>query len=92
MVKIYDKYKDDGFTVFSVSLDRNGQKDRWINAIKQDKLSWKNHVSDLKFWQSEPAQKYGVTAIPATFLLDREGVIRALNPRSDLEEQIKKLL
>lgn len=92
VVSIYNKYKNDGFTVFSVSLDRNGQKDRWVNAIKQDNLTWESHVSDLKFWQSAPAQLYGVTAIPATFLLDREGIIRALNPRSNLEESIKELL
>jgi len=92
VVSIYNKYKDDGFTVFSVSLDRNGQKDRWVNAIKQDNLSWANHVSDLKFWQSEPARRYGITAIPATFLLDRNGIIRALNPRSNLEEAIQELL
>lgn len=92
VVSIYNKYKDDGFTVFSVSLDRNGQKQRWINAIEQDNLTWESHVSDLKFWQSEPARRYGVTAIPATFLLDREGVIRKLNPRSNLEAAIKELL
>lgn len=92
VVSIYNKYKDDGFTVFSVSLDRNGQKQSWINAIEQDQLSWESHVSDLKYWQSEPAQRYGVTAIPATFLLDRDGVIRKLNPRSNLEEAIKELL
>ena len=92
VVSLYNKYKDDGFTVFSVSLDRNGQKQRWIDAIEQDKLSWDTHVSDLKFWQSEPARQYGVTAIPATFLLDRDGVIRKLNPRANLEESIQELL
>lgn len=92
VVSLYNKYKADGFTVFSVSLDRNGQKERWVNAIKQDGLAWDTHVSDLKYWQSEPARRYGITAIPATFLLDRDGKIRALNPRANMEEEIKKLL
>lgn len=92
VVEIYNKYKDQGFTVFSVSLDRNGQKNAWVQAIEQDKLSWKWHVSDLKFWQSEPAQIYGVRAIPATFLLDRDGVIRKLNPRNNLEEALLEIL
>lgn len=92
VVEIYNKYKDQGFTVFSVSLDRNGQKNAWVQAIEQDKLSWKWHVSDLKFWQSEPAQLYGVRAIPATFLLDREGIIRKLNPRNNLEEALLEIL
>lgn len=92
VVEIYNKYKDQGFTVFSVSLDRNGQKDAWVNAIKQDRLTWAGHVSDLKFWQSEPAQRYGVRAIPATFLIDRDGVIRKLNPRNNLEESLLEIL
>ncbi|WP_236974938.1 peroxiredoxin family protein [Membranihabitans maritimus] len=92
VVSLYNKYKDEGFTVYSVSLDRNGQKQRWVQAIEQDKLAWKSHVSDLKYWQSAPAQRYGVRAIPATFLIDREGVIRKLNPRNTLEQSIKELL
>lgn len=92
VVEIYNKYKDQGFTVFSVSLDRNGQKNAWVQAIEQDKLAWEWHVSDLKFWQSEPAQLYGVRAIPATFLLDREGIIRKLNPRNNLEEALLEIL
>ncbi|MCS6928214.1 MAG: TlpA family protein disulfide reductase [Saprospiraceae bacterium] len=92
VVQIYHKYKDKGFDVFSVSLDRPGQKDAWIAAIKQDGLVWDNHVSDLQFWNSAPARIYGVNAIPTTFLVDRNGKIAAINPRANLEEEIKKLL
>ncbi len=92
VVELYHKYKDKGFDVFSVSLDRPGQKDAWIAAIKQDGLVWDNHVSDLQFWNSAPARTYGVNAIPATFLVDRKGNIAAINPRANLEEEIKKLL
>ena len=90
VVRVYDKYKPDGFTVFSVSLDR--QKDRWVKAIKQDNLKWDWHVSDLKYWQSAAAATYGVTSIPRTFLLDREGRIAAINPRRNLEEAVTNLL
>ncbi|GAA5222179.1 peroxiredoxin family protein [Membranihabitans marinus] len=92
VVSLYNKYKDKGFTVYSVSLDRNGQKDKWVAAIEQDKLAWESHVSDLKYWQSAPAQTYGVRAIPATYLLDRNGIIRKINPRNNLEASIKELL
>ncbi len=93
LVSVYDKYKDKGFTVYSVSLDRPGQTERWEQAIEADKLSWPYHVSDLQFWQSAPARQYGVSAIPATFLLDRSGKIVAINPRgNDLETQIESLL
>ncbi len=92
VVEIYHKYKDRGFEVYSVSLDRPGQKDAWVAAIKQDGLVWDNHVSDLQFWNSAPARLYGVNAIPATFLVDRNGNIAAINPRANLEEELLKLL
>lgn len=81
VVKMYEKYKEKGFEVFSVSLDRD--KSSWVKAIEADKLSWPNHVSDLKYWQSEAAKKYGVNSIPATFLIDKEGRIIAKNIRGN---------
>ncbi len=79
VVKTYQKYKDKGFTVYSVSLDRPGQAARWQQAIKQDNLTWPYHVSDLKYWNSEPASVYGVRGIPKTFLIDRDGKIASTN-------------
>ena len=91
VVKAYNEYKDKGFTVFSVSLDNN--KDRWLGAIQKDGLVWENHVSDLKGWKSAGAKKYGVRGIPATFLIDEKGVIRAVNVRGGrLEKELNKLL
>lgn len=92
VVKMYDKYKDDGFTVFSVSLD--GSTDRWKKAIAQDKLSWPYHVSDLKKWKSAPAKEYGVSSIPKTFMIDKEGKIAAIGLRGahNIEKELKKLL
>lgn len=92
VVEIYKKYKDKGFEVFSVSLDRPGQKDAWVSAIQQDGLVWDNHVSDLQFWNCAPAATYGVHAIPQTFLIDRAGKIAAVNPRNNLEEALLKVL
>ncbi len=68
------------------------QKQRWVNAIKKDNLKWDSHVSDLKKWESQAAATYGVTSIPRTFLVDREGKIAAINPRRNLEEAVKTLL
>ena len=68
------------------------QKKRWTDAIAKDGLIWKNHVSDLSKWESDAIKPYGVRSIPTTFLIDREGNIAALNPRYNLEEEIKKLL
>ncbi|MEQ8359059.1 MAG: TlpA disulfide reductase family protein [Cytophagales bacterium] len=91
VVRTYEEYKDKGFTVYSVSLDNS--KDKWVNAIQKDNLSWESHVSDLKGWRSQAAALYGVRGIPATFLLDQNGVIIAKNLRgSSLENKIKEIL
>ncbi len=96
IVAAYNKYKDvkfkgaKGFTIFSVSLDQN--KDAWMKAIKQDNLTWSYHVSDLGGWQSKPAQIYRVNSIPASYLLDENGVIIGKNLRGPaLEEALEKL-
>ncbi len=82
VVKNYKKYKKSGFTVYQVSLDKT--KEDWVNAIKADGLGDWNHVSDLKYWNSEPAAVYGVRGIPANFLIDPEGKIIATNLRGPL--------
>ncbi len=96
LVSAYNKYKDvkfkkaKGFTIYSVSLDQN--KDAWMKAIKQDNLSWSYHVSDLGGWQSKPAQMYRVNSIPASYLLDENGVIIAKNLRgAALADALEKL-
>ena len=92
VVKAFNKYKDKGFTVFGVSLDRS--KEDWLKAIQDDGLTW-THVSDLKYWQSEAAKTYNITGIPFSLLLDPNGVIIAKNLRgpaldSKLEEIFAK--
>ena len=110
VVKVYDKYKDRGFTIFSVSLDGidsrtagrldaeqtktmlASQKNRWISAISQDKLTWPYHVSDLKKWDCAPAKNYGVSSIPRAFMINREGIIVSTSVRGakQIEEELLK--
>jgi len=82
VVKAFEKYKDKGFTVLGVSLDRPGQKEKWLKAIHDDKLDW-THVSDLNFWNNEVAKLYGVQSIPQNYLIDAEGKIAAKNVRGE---------
>ncbi|WP_121811263.1 TlpA disulfide reductase family protein [Mucilaginibacter kameinonensis] len=88
VVKAYQAYKDQNFTVLGVSLDRPGKKSDWLAAIKADGLTW-TQVSDLQFWNSEAAKLYNVTAIPQNFLIDPNGKIIGKNLRGD--ELNKKL-
>jgi peroxiredoxin len=110
VVKTYNKYKDQGFTVYSVSLDGldarsksrmndeqiksrlESSKQKWLAAIEKDQLTWDSHVSTLDKWDTQAASAYGVTSIPRTFLIDREGKISAINPRFNLEEAILEAL
>ncbi|RMG85657.1 MAG: TlpA family protein disulfide reductase [Bacteroidetes bacterium] len=89
VVAMYEKYKDKEFEILSVSLDK--QKDRWLQAIEKDGLTWR-HVSDLKGWQNEAAKTYGVRSIPHTVLVDKEGRIIARNLRGpNLEAKLKEI-
>ncbi|MDA3615275.1 redoxin domain-containing protein [Polluticaenibacter yanchengensis] len=88
VVAAFQKYQDKGFTVLGVSLDRPGQKDKWLKAIHDDKLAW-THVSDLKFWDNEVAKLYDIKAIPQNLLIDKDGKIVARNIRGeDLQETL----
>ncbi|HEX8350984.1 MAG TPA: TlpA disulfide reductase family protein, partial [Hymenobacter sp.] len=78
VVRMYNKYKDKGFAIYSVSFDQDRAK--WLKAIANDKLTW-TQVSDLKGWESAAGQTYGVKAIPQTVLLDPQGRIIAKNLR-----------
>jgi len=88
--KIYEKYKDQGFEIYAVSLDNN--EAQWKGAIAKDGLAWK-HVSELLGWKGTVSRAYGVGSIPQTFLLDKEGRIVKTGFRShELESLIQPLL
>lgn len=90
VVKAYQSFKDKGFTVFGVSLDRT--KADWVQAIQQDGLTW-THVSDLKYFQSEAAILYNVKAIPFSLLVDPKGVIIAKGLRGEeLHTKLSEIL
>lgn len=92
VVHAYNSFHDKGFTVVGVSLDQPGKKTAWLDAIRQDGLAWPQ-LSDLKFWNSAAARLYGIEAIPQNFLLDKKGMIVAVNIKGDaLQEKLKELI
>ena len=92
IVRVYEKYHDKGFNVLGVSLDRPEKRDEWLQAIEDDNLTWPQ-VSNLMFWQDPVARLYNIQAIPAAFLLDKNGTIIARDVRGDdLEKKVAELL
>ncbi len=94
VVALYNEYHDKGLNIIGVSLDREHQKQQWIEAIATDKLTWPQ-VSNLVGRQAQDpiAELYGVNSIPATFVLDRQGKIVAKNLRGEqLRAKVEELL
>ncbi len=89
VVRMYHKYKDQGFDVLGVSLDRT--RADWVQAIEEDGLVW-THVSDLKYFNSEAATLYNINAIPFSVLVDPNGIIIGKNLRGKgLEKKLASL-
>lgn len=74
IVKLYQQYKDKGFEIVGVSLDKSNQN--WKDAIAKLGITWPQ-MSDLKYWDCAGAKLYAVNAIPHTVLIDGNGVIIA---------------
>lgn len=91
VVRAWNAYKDKGFEVFSVSLDKDVSK--WQRAIDQDGLVWPNHISDLRGWNSVVTGLYGISSIPHAILIDKDGTVVATHLRgSQLEAELEQLL
>lgn len=98
VVSAWEKYRKSkfknakGFRIFSVSLDNS--RDRWVQAIAADNLSWKEHISDLQGWKSAAARVYGVNSIPDNYLVGPDGTVlarrlRGINLHYELEKYVE---
>lgn len=88
LVRSYAKYQKKGFEILGVSMDKAADKSKWLKAIQDDGLTWRQ-VGDLKGWENEAGAMYDVKAIPMNFLVDPNGKIIAKYLRG--EELDKKL-
>ena len=93
LVRIYNEYKDQNFTILGYSLDGgNNALEKWTEAIRTDGLTWPQ-ISDLAGWRSLATQLYGISAVPTNFLINPDGVIIAKNLHGDeLEAKLKEVL
>ncbi|WP_295673249.1 TlpA disulfide reductase family protein [uncultured Mucilaginibacter sp.] len=91
IVRAYNHYKDQKFTILGVSLDQPTGKKNWLGAIKKDGLNW-TQVSDLKGWNSKDADLYAVRGIPQNFLLDPDGkIIAKMLTGEELEAKLAEI-
>ena len=90
LAKIYNKYKSKGFEIYSVSIDT--EKDEWVKAIRQDKIKWLQ-VNDPGKWDAKTAIDWNIYGLPTTFLIDKEGVLLAMDLEGEaLEKAVKELV
>ncbi len=87
--RLLGRYKNDPEQMVKA---KEQAKTRWIAAIKKDNLKWKSHATELGHWNSKGNKDYGVSSIPTTFLVARDGTFAAINPRYNLEEAVKAAL
>ena len=93
VLKLYQQYNKSGFTVISVSIDE--KREKWIEAINHDKLPWW-HVSSLTGWDCPVANRlgvaYGMSGVPYTLLVGRDGKVIGHNIRGEkLEQKLQEL-
>lgn len=90
LVRLYNSFKDKGFDILTVSIDTDETK--WKNAIKKDGFTWQS-VSELSGYSGPSSALYNISAIPSSFLLDKDGKIIAKNLRGkDLEKKLAELM
>ncbi len=90
VLKTYEKHHAEGFEIIGISLDQDEKK--LTDFTKQKNMPWQQYF-DGKGWSNKLAAKYGVSSIPATYLLDTEGKIIGNGLRGEeLEEAVNKAL
>jgi thiol-disulfide isomerase/thioredoxin len=90
LAKIYTKYKNKGFEILGVSLDDDLSK--WKAAVAKDKITWLQ-VNEPGGWQAKTARIWDISAIPTSFLIDKEGKLLAMDlTGKELEKALKYLI
>ena len=90
LIETYQQFKNKGLTIVGFSLDDN--MEAWKAATEKHTIPWPQ-FSNLKGWEDESAMAYGVNAIPATVLIDKDGVIIERNLEADeLNAKLEELL
>ena len=87
--QINAKYKDQGFQLLGISLDQD--KDALLKTVKSKKMDWPEYF-DGKGWENAVSMRFGVQAIPAAWLVDKQGIAHSVGEDDDLDAEIAKLI
>jgi thiol-disulfide isomerase/thioredoxin len=92
LVRIYNRFKDRNFTIFSVALEDKKGYEQWKKAIRIDGLVWRQGT-DFNSWENALSSALGINSIPANVLVNEKGIIIGKNLRGkELEETLEKIL
>lgn len=90
LIPVYQKYKDYGFEIYAVSIDKYLKK--WENVIKKEKPPWINTIA-RKSYKNDFIKQFKIHSVPSSFLIDKNRKIIAINIHPKLlEEKLSKLL
>ncbi len=87
--EVYSRFKDQGFEILGISLDHD--LDELKTFLKKNDIPWPNST-EAKGFQGVIPQKFGITAAPTLWLVDRHGILRDVNVRTDLAKKVQALL
>lgn len=91
LAALYHRYHDRGFEIFSIAIEQNPAA--WQRAIQQDGLEWTYHAVELNQFSGPVARLFNIKSIPATFLINPDGVIMGVNlPPSQIQKMLNTAL
>ena len=89
IVALKKKYQDQGFQVVGVSFDQD--KSALLKIVKAKNMDWPEYF-DGKGPEGETAARFNIDAIPAAWLVDRQGFLHPVDREADLDEEVSKLV
>ena len=90
LVKLYKDFRDKDFEIIGISIDVDENK--WKKAIISDKLEYIQLI-DPKGFNARSAEIFGIEALPASFLFDKEGKLISINPsEKDIRNYLNQIL
>ncbi len=88
---IRDQYHDQGLEVLGISSDLAlAPLETFLR--KNPQYDWPHLFTQTHSGLHPLAAEYGVTTLPAMFLIDKNGVLRSVKARASYKEMIPKLL